>query len=247
MNTPLVTIIMPAFNSEKTISESIHSVLSQSFSDWELMIITDAGTNDRTKEKVENFADSRIRFFNLEHVKSLSACRNFAIENAKGEWISFLDSDDIWLEKKLELQLQAVHQFNADFSATGFHRFAGENRKALSVNFPKKFFGFKDIIKNNFIGCSTVLLRKSSIKNFRFQDMHQEDFVFWLELLQSGVKAIGLQIDLVGYRLTPNSRSSLVNRPFNRWYIMRKLFKVSRIRAAYYFFCYALTALLKRI
>src|SRR5215467_11570142 len=108
MAADLVSIIMPAYNAEKYIADSIRSVLAQTYTDWELIVVVD-GSTDNTASLVQQFVtrDSRIKYFFQENGR-LGKARNTGIKNASGSLIAFLDSDDLWLETKLELQLQEI-------------------------------------------------------------------------------------------------------------------------------------------
>ena len=101
----LVSIIMPSYNTEDYIGESIQSVINQTYSNWELIIVDDC-SNDNTDNVVKPFlADSRIKYFKNEHNSGAAVTRNKALREAKGEWIAFLDSDDLWMPEKLEKQI----------------------------------------------------------------------------------------------------------------------------------------------
>ena len=106
MKDELVSIITPTYNSEKFISETINSVLNQTYTNWELLITDDCST-DKTVEIVESYVkkDCRIKFFSLKKNSGAAIARNNSIKNSKGRYISFLDSDDLWLKNKLELQI----------------------------------------------------------------------------------------------------------------------------------------------
>ena len=112
MNKPLVTVIIPTYNRAKTIERSINSVLSQSYSNLELIVVDD-GSSDNTKSVVENIDDSRVRYI-WQNNSGACAARNNGINNARGEYIAFNDSDDTWKPNKLEKQLEVVTKTGAD-------------------------------------------------------------------------------------------------------------------------------------
>src|SRR5688572_27262369 len=103
----LISVVIPTFNRAHLISEAIESVLAQSYPNWELIIVDD-GSTDETQSLIRNFSDTRIRYFRIEHSGSFGTVRNFGIQASKGEYIAFLDSDDIWDPMKLEKQLQTI-------------------------------------------------------------------------------------------------------------------------------------------
>ena len=118
-NKDLVRIIMPSYNSEKYIKDSIESVLSQTYPYWELLIVDDCST-DKTVEIIKSFKDERIRFFQNAVNSGAAISRNWALREAKGKWIAFLDSDDIWLPTKLEEQLKFMVENNYAFTYTDY-------------------------------------------------------------------------------------------------------------------------------
>ena len=105
----LVSIIMPSWNTGRFIAESIQSVINQTYQKWELLIVDDCST-DNTDAVVASFADERIRYFHNDHNSGAALTRNYALQEAKGEWIAFLDSDDLWLLEKLEKQLKKLRE-----------------------------------------------------------------------------------------------------------------------------------------
>ena len=111
----LVSIIMPSWNTGRFIAESIESVINQTYANWELLIVDDCST-DNTNEVVRKFNDDRIKFFKNEKNSGAAITRNRALREANGEWIAFLDSDDLWLPKKLEHQILFMKKHNLIFS-----------------------------------------------------------------------------------------------------------------------------------
>ena len=113
----LVSIIMPSWNTAQYISEAIESVLKQSYSNWELIIVDDCST-DNTISVVNKYKDNRIRLFQNKENLGAAYSRNFALRQAKGRWIAFLDSDDVWYSEKLEKQILFMTKNNYSFSCT---------------------------------------------------------------------------------------------------------------------------------
>jgi glycosyltransferase involved in cell wall biosynthesis len=183
----LVSIIMPAYNAEKTIKESIQSVLDQTYKEWELLIVND-GSTDRTEPVVESYKDERIKLISQKN-GGVSNARNNALRQAQGEYISFLDSDDLWIKTKLELQLEYLEKNNLKFVYTKSYSFIGDSsdiKKAFTfVN-----LGFKDseeILIYNFIPILTVLFHKSILKDVGYFDeslQGTEDWDYWIQVLQ---------------------------------------------------------------
>ncbi|KKK38894.1 glycosyl transferase family 2 [Mesobacillus campisalis] len=208
-NQPLVSIIMPAFNCENYIGESINSVIGQTYQNWELIVIDD-DSRDNTVNVLESISseDNRIRFYKNVQNLGVSETRNRAISIAEGQWIAFLDSDDIWENNKLEIQMDYVRKLNAEFVFTG-SRFINEEGKYF-----KGIFEVPDVVsyerlrKHNVISCSSVLLKKDFFKEIKMEnDSMHEDYAVWLRVLRTGVLAYGVNEPLLIYRISRNSKS----------------------------------------
>lgn len=219
-----VSVIMPAYNNEGFISQSIKSVIKQSYTNWELIIVDDCST-DNTYAYAKKFSecDERIFVYQLEaNSGSPSAPRNFAMSKSTGDYLAFLDSDDIWLEEKLEVQISYMVSESVDFSYSSFDIVNSEGRFLSSYIPGLGSVGYKDLLVDNVIGCSTAVVKKSCVKN-KFIDAGHEDFAFWLSILKDGNKAhlCGHQ-SLALYRIVNESRSS------NKLNAITSLFKLYR-------------------
>jgi teichuronic acid biosynthesis glycosyltransferase TuaG len=209
-NQPKVSIVMPAFNSAKYIEEAILSVLKQSYRNFELIIVNDCST-DETLNLINKFKqiDNRIilidNLFNLGVVSS----RNKAIEVSSGSFLAFLDSDDIWLPNKLDIQIYFMLSNNYNFSFTQYEIFKDydPNYKKI-VKVPMKL-NYNQAIKWTIIGCLTVVYNVDKLGKFKMPDLkHGEDSFTWLSILKTGTIAYGIQETLAKYRKLKKSRSS---------------------------------------
>lgn len=134
----LVSIIMPSWNTEKFIAETIQSVLDQTYTNWELLIVDDC-SSDRTDEVVASFKDDRIKYFHNERNSGAALTRNKAMWEARGEWIAFLDSDDLWMPEKLEHQLKFMNENGYKLSFTEYEKIDEEsNPLNIYVSGPNK-------------------------------------------------------------------------------------------------------------
>lgn len=210
MKAPLVSIIMPTHNSEKYIAEAIRSVVNQTYTTWELIVIDDA-SQDRTVDIVKEFTsyDSRIVLYFNEHNIGVSKTRNKGISIAKGEWIAFLDSDDCWSAEKLQKQLcmGAVYKM-AEFIFTG-SRFMDESGRLFKwiMTVPDNVT-YERLLKQNIISCSSVLISKQCLGEHRMSgDSIHEDFALWLAILKEGIIAYGINEPLLVYRVSSKSKS----------------------------------------
>jgi glycosyltransferase involved in cell wall biosynthesis len=162
---PRVSVIVPAHNAEQTIVETICSVQAQTFSDFELIVIDD-GSTDRTLERLEAAGDSRLRIFSYENAGAPSA-RNRGIARATGEYLAFLDADDLWTPDKLQHQVAALQARTAAGVAYSWTRFVDQNGRDLYEQRPLFFEGdvYRELLVTNFTcSGSNVLVRRQAIE-----------------------------------------------------------------------------------
>ena len=179
----LVSIIMPSYNTGKYIAQSIESVLNQTYDNWELIIVDDC-SDDNTDEVVRTYLeDQRIRFFKNEYNSGAAVSRNRALKEAKGKWMAFLDSDDLWLPDKLRKQIQFMEKNKYAFSYTMYSEIDSEGRKTgVTVTGPKR------ITKRGFFnycwpGCLTVMYNKDVIGLIQVADIKKNnDYAMWLKV-----------------------------------------------------------------
>ena len=219
-----VSIIMPAYNAEKYIAESIRSVLAQSYSNWELIVIND-GSTDKTEEIVRAYAsDDRIKYI-LQRNGGQGKARNKGIKSSTGTLIAFLDSDDLWAENKLELQVRALNEMGVDLVFSDGFFFTGTDssneRCKFSENYGRfarfgKFSGpqmFDLLLEHNSIPTLSVLARKSLLlevglfEEEGITSVKCEDYDLWLRLAKNGAVFYGMQQPLVRYRIHPEASS----------------------------------------
>ena len=203
----LVSIIMPAYNAEKTLAQAIQSALSQTYENFELLIIDDCST-DSTGQLARSFHDSRIRV--LTNEKNSGACRtrHNGVAQARGQWLAFLDSDDIWQPDKLEKQLALQKQQNADLVFTGSSFISQDGiPKDWTLHVPETI-SYRKLLKQNVISNSSVLVRRQYFLDCEClcNGLH-EDFVCWMRILKGGALACGIDEPLLIYRLSPHSKS----------------------------------------
>lgn len=202
MKKGLVSIIMPAFNAEKYIVDAIASVKNQSYSEWELLVINDAST-DLTAQLVQDLAanDSRIKYILLEFNQGVASARNKGLELSDGQYVAFLDSDDMWLPEKLEHQLTFMHERDCAFSFHSYRHFSDRITSDKVVEVPDVLSYEKELC-GNYIGCLTVCLDRSKLNPFNMPNARHEDYITWLNILKdNGICAYGLQEDLARYRI----------------------------------------------
>lgn len=245
---PLVSIIIPAYNAEKYIGFAVDSVLDQTYQKFEILIIDD-GSQDNTRKIMEEYSkkDDRIRLLYNEHNLGVAATRNKGIELAKGFYICFLDSDDMWVSTKIEEQIQVLEDMNADFVYTSYRMIDDNGNECYESFKVPKYVNFKDLLKFNVIGCSTVMIKKEIVNKYNFDDkFYHEDYVLWLNLLKLGYKANGIKKPLVKYRVYKTSKAgNKFNSAKKRFKIYREYLHLSLLKSVWYSMRYAIYGLKK--
>lgn len=247
MEQELVSIIMAAYNSERTIESAIQSVQAQSYSDWELLVINDC-SKDSTLAIVSKLADDdpRIRLLNNDSNSGVSITRKKGMENANGVWIAVLDSDDMWAPDKLEKQINLAHRTGAELIFTG-SAFIDNDGNPINwqLHVPEKL-PYKELLKQNLVSNSSALVKKELYQQFyAIGDEMHEDFAIWLGITKTGRDAYGLDEPLLIYRLATASKSSnKVKAAKMNWNTYRYV-GLNPIAAGYYMCWYVVKGLLK--
>lgn len=246
----LVSIITPAYNAAEYIAETIESVLAQTYPNWEMLIVNDC-SKDNTAAIVQSYAakDNRIKLINLKKNSGAAVARNTAIQNAKGRYISFLDSDDLWKKDKLQKQMSFMQQYGYAFTFTAYEHFKDTKENIQSaVNIPKSL-NYKQALKGNQIGCLTVMLDRKQIQNIEFSRQKHEDYILWLNILKQDITTYGLNENLALYRVG-NSKSISSNKLQSAlwtWNVYRESQKISVLKSMYYMWFYVLNGIGKHL
>lgn len=246
----LVSIITPAFNSAKFIHDTINSVLSQTYPNWEMLIVVDAGTTDNTIEIVNSFIakDSRIRLIHIPDKRGISLSRNTALSEAKGKYVAFLDSDDMWLPNKLEKHLSFMQKNGAAFSSTGYRRISEDGKMLGDFIGVNSEVTYEETLINNTISCPTIIVDQSKTGQIVMREGRHEDYVMVLDLLRRGFTCYGLNEDLSRYRFVHNSRSrKIYTSALARWEIYRNEEKLSILKSLKTMVGYVFFAVKKRL
>lgn len=243
----LVSIIMPNYNSSRFIKKAIDSVVAQTYKNWELIIVDDC-SSDNSLEIIKEYNDDRIYVVRNATNSGTAVSRNNAIKIAKGRWIAFLDSDDLWKPEKLEKQIFFMESNVYSFSFTDYAVIDKDN-KILTLYKPKKDnYRYKDILKHNSIGCSTVIYDKKQLGEILMpeQAIKREDLACWLRILRKNEMVHCLHECLTEYRVCAGSVSSNKTKMAKyQWNVYRKLEKLSIIKSFYYMLHWAIRGVLK--
>ncbi|WP_426595914.1 glycosyltransferase family 2 protein [Pectobacterium brasiliense] len=247
MSLPLVSIIMPTYNSEHTLEESINSVLSQTYINWEL-IITDDCSDDLTQEILKKYSEyeKRIKFFVNEVNMGAGFSRNRSIDAAEGDYIAFLDSDDLWLPEKLEKQINFMSNNNYALTYTAYRKI-DEKGNVIGKFIPPIVTTYNKLLYSNVIGCLTAIYDARILgKCYMPLIRKRQDMALWLDILKNYPEAHCLQEELALYRISRNSISSnKVKILKHQWFFYRNVLGFGYIKSIFYFSIYAQKGLIK--
>ena len=245
---PLVSIIMPVYNSERFLEDAIRSVINQIYLNWELWLIDD-NSSDNSKQIISNFTaiDKRIKSILLTVNSGAAIARNTAITRSEGKYIAFLDADDIWLPEKLLNQINFMEMNERSFTFTSY-AIMDENGKDLkrTIAAPETV-RYKQLLKNNTIGCLTAVYNSEKLGKMLMPEIRKrQDYGLWLNILKKGVIGYGLQETLAMYR---TGDTSLSNKKMNvlkyNWILLRKHQHLSFFVTLYYFIFFLFNKTLK--
>lgn len=241
MKKPIVSVIMPAYNSTGTIRKAIDSVLAQDV-DLELIVIDDASGDDlENKMKEAGYLDNpAICYIKNEKNMGAAMSRNRGIDMAAGSYVAFLDADDWWEADKLKKQIRHIEETGLALCCTARELVTLEGKETGRIIPVKDVITYRELLHHNSINCSSVLVRSNVIKQYRMahEDSH-EDYILWLDILKKYQKACGINEPLLKYRLSAGGKSG------SKLNSAKMTFKVYRyagfgmLKSIWYFCCYA--------
>lgn len=244
-----VSIITPSYKSERFISQTIDSVLSQTYQNWEMIIVDDVSPDD-SNIIIEEYCkkDNRIKLIKLEKNSGPAVARNRAIEEAKGRYIAFLDADDLWKPNKLEMQIKFMEEKDCALSYSTYETMSEEGVLQNKYINPPLRISYKDLLKSNYIGCLTAMYDTQKVgKVYMPLIKKRQDYGLWLKILRKTDFAHGIDESLAAYRIMSNSVSS------NKFKLLKfnyKLFRehegFSTLKSLYYLGWNVLVKVLKR-
>lgn len=243
----MVSIITPIYNSELYLSETINSIINQTFENWELLLIND-NSIDNSKEIAETYIknDPRIKLVNLSKNQGAAVARNLGIEKAKGRFIAFLDSDDLWEPDKLEYQVDFMLSQKIPFTYSSYS-IIDENNDIIKDNIVPESITYSQLLKNCIIGCLTVMYDSQKLGKVYFPLIRKrQDFALWLKILKGVSVGVGIKRKLARYRIRRESLSSnkLKAARYN-WILYRQVEKLGFFKSLYYFVNYATSGIKK--
>ena len=247
---PKVSIITPLFNGAGFIEETIRSVLNQTFTDWEMIIVDDC-SGDHPEAIISRYADrdARIRLIRLEQNHGAAAARNVAMDLACGDYIAFLDGDDTWKPAKLQRQVGLMESNNWTFSFTAYETVKQDGTPTGKiVRVPKKI-DYRTYLKNTVIGCLTVMIDRRHTGPFKMPLIRtSHDMALWLDLMKRGFAAHGIDEVLASYRLVSSSNTAnKLKAAKGVWHVYREIEKLALFPSLSNFAGYLFHAVKKRI
>lgn len=246
-----ISIITPCCNAAKYLAQTIESVLAQTWQEWEMLIVDDCST-DGSADVIMEYAnkDSRIKYFRTSHPSGSPAVpRNVGIENASGRYIAFLDSDDMWLPNKLEVQLR-LFQENADAAIVySYYEKVPETgvRSGRVVTSPCRIT-YNDLLYGNVIGSLTGMYDTEKVGKVYMRQIGHEDYPMWLEILKKGFVGVNTCDVQALYRVREGSVSADKLKAARwQWNIYRNVENLSLFKSIRCFIAYAYKGVVKSL
>lgn len=246
----MVSIITPCYNASAFIEYTIKSVLAQTYTNWEMLIVDDCSKDD-SAEIIKKYSekDNRIKYFKTESPSGTpTKPRNLAIKYASGRYVAFLDSDDIWLPTKLEEQIPLFQDEQTAIVYSNYEKISEDGcRNNRLIKAPDEV-NYKDLLKSNVIGNLTGIYDTQKVGKIFCQNVHHEDYILWLSILKRGYKAKNTNKNAALYRVRENSVSANKLKVLSwQWNILRNVEKLPLHKTIYYFIFYAIKAFMKAI
>lgn len=237
MKESIVSIIVPAYNSECYIGRTIESVISQTYKFWEMIIVDDCSL-DKTAEVILSYSlkDKRIKYKKLEVNSGAAVARNVAMSMATGQYIAFLDSDDVWLPDKLSAQIQFMQENNYKFTCTDYEQIDETGRCLGKIIHCREKADYNRVLLDCPIGNSTVMYDVTKMGKFEVPNIRKRnDDALWLKMLKSEKFIYGLNQVLVQYRVRHDSISANKFQLIKyHWVLYRKIEHLNIMRSIFY-------------
>lgn len=242
----MFSVIIPCHNSQEYIAVAIESVRSQTYQNWELLVVDDCSVDD-TAMIVDTFVkkDKRIKYFKTNEPSGSPAVpRNMGVQQAKGRYIAFLDSDDAWMPSKLEQQLRMFREYkDMAICFSNYEKMTEKGERRERVVKAPVMVTYKYLLRGNVIGGLTAVYDTTKVGKMYFQNHAHEDYILWLDILKLGFIARNTNTVEALYRVRKHSVSSnKLKAMLWQWSIYRNIEKIGLLRSGYYFINYAYKA-----
>lgn len=244
----LVSIIMPAYNCEKFIGESIESIINQTYKNWELIIVDDCST-DNTPIVVKKYLeqDSRINYIRLNKNSGAAVARNKAIDVAKGKFVAFLDSDDIWFPEKLTKQINFMKENNYYFTCTSYTKIDEYGNYLDRIVLVREKYNYNDLLKYG-TGNLSVVYNAEVLGKFIIPDIRKRnDYVLWLQVIKKAGFLYGIKEPLGSHRIRKDSISSRkTSLVFYHWKVYREIEHLSFFKSISLIFFWIIKSIIRK-
>lgn len=237
----LVSIVTPSYKAAKLIGDTIQAIQAQTYANWELIIVDDCSP-DNTVDVISQYAqqDSRIKLIVQAQNAGPAEARNRGLCEAEGRYIAFCDADDMWVPEKLSIQLAAMSAKRAPLSFTGLRRISEDSSQVGRYIGVPESITYEGLLKNTVIITSSVIVDRAEVGDFRMTKTFYDDFVLWLSLLKPGRRALGVNEDLLRYRVVSTSYSRNKKKSaYWVWRTYRDIEKLNPMHSAWCFLNYA--------
>mgnify|MGYP003282089469 CR=1 FL=1 len=243
-----VSVITPVYNVEKYIGKTLESVFAQTYKDIEIVLVDDC-SKDKSAQIIATYKESHpeIVYFLQPKNMGAGAARNKALELASGQYVAFLDSDDLWLPEKTERQINLMKDKNSPFSYAAIEMMDEEGKTIKGKRNLKETCDYKCLLHNTIIATSSVIVDRTVLGDFRMPLRRGgQDYATWLSLLRDGEVAYGINDMLVRYRVGSNSLSSNKFKSIKQvWEIQTQDERINKINALFNTVCFSVNALKK--
>ncbi len=244
----LVSVIMPIYNAEKYLTGTLNSIFEQSYKNIEIVLVDDC-SKDRSAEIISEIQKEHpeIVYHLQEKNMGAGAARNKALELAKGRYVAFLDSDDIWMPSKIQRQLDLMNEKKSPFSYTAIEMMDENSNTIKPKRSIKETCDYKYLLHNTIIATSSVVVDRATLGDFRMPLRRGgQDYATWLMLLRNGAIACGINEMLVRYRVASGSLSSNKFKSIKQvWEIQTQDEGINKVSAAFHVFCFGFNAFKK--
>lgn len=251
MKKNMVSIVVPVYNAASFLEDTIQTVLRQTYPNWELLLVNDC-SRDKSVSIIEKWVkkDTRIRLISQEVNKGAAESRNRGVVEAQGEYLTFLDADDLWEKEKLERQISFMKEKNCAFSFTGYEFATPDGMPNGKKVYIPSVLSYKKALKNTTIFTSAVMFHLTLIdkKYIYFPNVPSEDSACWWSILKRGYTAYGLNEILSYYRRSENTLSSNKMVAFHRiWNLYYNVEKLGFLKSSYCMLCWGFNAVKRRV
>jgi len=243
----LVSIITPVYNASTYLASTIESVLAQTYPEWELLLSDDCST-DGSKSIANSYRhiDRRIKLLTSKENTGPAGCRNRAIQSARGKYIAFLDSDDLWVPEKLDLQVEFMSHGKYHLSFTAYQKIDEQGNNIGGQLYGPSSVSYNQLLNSNSIPCLTAMYDAERLGKYFMEDIGHEDYVYWLKILKDGYTAHGIEKVLAYYRVRKGSISNNKLKAASfQWNIYRNVVDLSLWKSLYHFSIYSYHGLRK--